>query len=484
MVRTGAEVGRTRELIFLDPDDDLGTVRAKLESSPADEIFLVIPRGATALRTPLEFRILARLAHDLSTSVVVVSADAGRRMLARQEGLRARRGYRSLHKPADASPAATWLAAAADWLPLPSLATVVVLVMLALVIGGLLFVTLPVMYVAVTPAAENVHREIELIVDPTQRTADPSRGLLPGEVMQYRFEVSGSVPATGEKTVGRDPARGEVILSNASGNTIVLPAKTAIVARNGIRFLTDTEVQVRPFSFNVTRVGVTAEQKGTVGNIGANQVVTVDPPIPQLSVRNDRPMTGGTDRQVKAVTAADQAKLKEQLLQRARDRAMAEFSARGGQAKSVPPNTLQLRIESESYQPQVDGEGDQMTGTATVSASVVAWDNQGLNALVQRMLLANFGPDYELPLEQLRLQPPEVVETQGQRMRLHIKADALVTRIVDAAAIASELRGRSGAEARALLQRDASLAAVPRLDIQPGWAPRAFRVEVTVVPPK
>jgi len=57
---------RSQELVFLDADDDLGTIRSKLESSSADEIYLVIPRRSSVLRTPLEFRILARIANEMS----------------------------------------------------------------------------------------------------------------------------------------------------------------------------------------------------------------------------------------------------------------------------------------------------------------------------------------------------------------------------------------------------------------------------------
>src|SRR5204863_3291768 len=92
MVARGRAPTRSQEVIYLDPDDDLGTIRAKLESSAAEELYLAIPKRAASLRTPLEFRILARIAHELSTDVTIVSADGGRRHLARQEGLRARRG--------------------------------------------------------------------------------------------------------------------------------------------------------------------------------------------------------------------------------------------------------------------------------------------------------------------------------------------------------------------------------------------------------
>src|SRR5207253_6432439 len=89
---------RSQELVFLDADDDLGTIRSKLESSTAEEIFLVIPRRSSVLRTPLEFRILARIANELSSETVMVTEDGSRRRLANQEGFRTRRGLRTDRK--------------------------------------------------------------------------------------------------------------------------------------------------------------------------------------------------------------------------------------------------------------------------------------------------------------------------------------------------------------------------------------------------
>lgn len=475
---------RSQELIFLDTDDDLGTVRAKLESSPADEIFLVVPRRAATLRTPLEYRILARMAHELSTDVTIISGDGNRRHLARQEGFRTRRSYRGVRQLAEAAGAPpSWLPGLPEWLPLPSFTALFVLAaVVALVAAGSL-VALPVMRVTVTPASEAVRRDLDLTVDPAQRSADPSKSLLPGETLQYRFDVSGSVPTSGEKQVGRDPARGEVLFGNNSANAITLPARTPIVARNGVRFLTDTEARIPAYNY-ATRVRVTADQKGGAGNIGPNQVANLDPPIPGLTVSNPQPMTGGADRPGKIVTAADQAKLKEQLLQRAREQAMAEFQARGGAAKSVPSASLQLRVENETYQPAVEAEADQLTGTLGIAAGAVAWDNQALNALVQNMILGGFGPDYQLPLTQLRLPPPEVVGTDGQKIKVRVRADALVVRLIDPSQIEDRLRGKSSAEARSVLESLTGLAGSPRVEISPAWAPRAYRVEVTVSAPK
>src|SRR5918911_3193716 len=119
--RRAKVVPRSQELVFLDADDDLGTIRSKLESSSAEEIYLVIPRRSSVLRSPLEFRMMARIANEMSSETVLVTDDPSRRRLANQEGFRTRRSLRTLrhlmlapgqHPPRFVMP---------DWLPLPSL---------------------------------------------------------------------------------------------------------------------------------------------------------------------------------------------------------------------------------------------------------------------------------------------------------------------------------------------------------------------------
>jgi len=64
------------------------------------------------------------------------------------------------------------------------------------------------------------------------------------------------------------------------------------------------------------------------------------------------------------------------------------------------------------------------------------------------------------------------------------RADALVVRSLDSGQIEDRLRGKSSAEARSLLEGLNTLAGSPRVEINPAWAPRAYRVEVTVSAPK
>src|SRR3954452_14745243 len=133
--RRAKAVPRSQQLVFLDADDDLGTIRSKLESSSAEEIYLVIPRRSSVLRTPLEYRILARVANEMSSETVLVTEDPSRRRLASQEGFRTRRGLRTLKHlmvGPDQRPPRFVLP---DWVPAPNALGFLSFVVLAAVAG-------------------------------------------------------------------------------------------------------------------------------------------------------------------------------------------------------------------------------------------------------------------------------------------------------------------------------------------------------------
>src|SRR5262249_46333134 len=86
----------SQDVIVADRDDDLGSLRSKIEATAAQEIFLVVPREARVLRTAVDFRVFTRMLQALASDVVIVSGDGERRRLARLAGFRTRRGLRGL----------------------------------------------------------------------------------------------------------------------------------------------------------------------------------------------------------------------------------------------------------------------------------------------------------------------------------------------------------------------------------------------------
>src|SRR5690348_6473031 len=170
--RRAQVVPRSQELVFLDADDDLGTIRSKLESSSAEEIFLVIPRRSSVLRTPLEFRILARIANEMSSETILVTDDPARRRLANQEGFRTRRGLRTLKHlmlgPDQRPPRLV----VPDWVPLPTFMSFFSLIGLLAIAGLAVFGWYPQMQVTLVPQTRTVSQTVDITVDPDVKTAD------------------------------------------------------------------------------------------------------------------------------------------------------------------------------------------------------------------------------------------------------------------------------------------------------------------------
>src|SRR5499427_4330754 len=216
-------VPRSQELVFLDADDALGTIRSKLESSSAEEIFLVIPRRSSVLRTPLEFRLLARIANEMSSETILVTDDPSRRRLANQEGFRTRRGLRTLKHlmlGPDQNPPRFVVP---DWVPLPTATSFFSLLGLLIVAGLLVFGFYPQMHVTLVPQTRTVNQSVDVTVDPDAKSPDASSGTLPASVISVPVDVSGSVQIPSDRTIGSDKAHGEAIVTSQRSSTSSLP---------------------------------------------------------------------------------------------------------------------------------------------------------------------------------------------------------------------------------------------------------------------
>ncbi len=475
-------VPRSQELVFLDADDDLGTIRSKLESSTAEEVYLVVPRRSPVLRTPLEFRILARIANELSSETIVVSDDGSRRRLARNEGFRTRRSLRTLKHlllAPDEEPPRFVLP---DWVPVPRLATLLRALAALALVGLAALLAVPVMSVTLVPQTTAVAKAIDVTVDPGTQVADPSSGLLPGEVLSQRLDVPGAVQIPPDRVVGRDRARGEVIVVSRRGEPGLLSRGTQVSVEEGPTFTTDQDVRLAPGV--PVRVGVTAVEPGSGGNVRAGAITAVGGPNADgLEVVNQRPMSGGTDRQAKVVLEEDVARLREQMAAQARDQALTLLRARAGPERTLPERSLRVQVEGEQFDQQVGTEADQLTGRLSATASATVFQNLAYNELVGRMLAASAGADARLSGAPT-LAVPTVEGVDGQRVKLRTQASGVVVREIDRDGLLQALRGKTAQEARSYLGRLGGLAQAPQVEVSPGWAPRAFRVELQVQGPK
>jgi hypothetical protein len=480
--RRAKVVARSQELVFLDADDDLGTIRSKLESSSAEEIYLVIPRRSSVLRTPLEFRILARIANEMSSETVLVTGDPARRRLANQEGFRTRRGLRTLKHlmmGPDQRPPRLVLP---DWVPLPNILSFLSTAALLLVAAAAVLVVYPQMRVTLVPQTRTISRSVDITVDPDAGAADASSGTLPGTWLTLPVDVSASLPIPSDRTIGRDKAHGEVVVTSQRPSPFTLPKGTTVRVDGGPKFVTDQDIAVPPRV--PVRVGVTAAEAGTVGNVGPGDISQFDgSDFEQLGISNQRPTTGGTDRQAKVVTEDDRKTLDEMLKKTARDKGFAQLQQRAGPDQTLPEMTVSVETKDEKFDQEAGAESEQLTGRLTGSVSGTVFQNLAYNDLVGMVLERNAGPDLQLGAP-VKVETPGVLKVDGHKVVLRCDASGLLQSTVDADGIKRALTGSSAQDARAYLSRLSGLAELPIVEMTPTWAPRAFRIDVNVRGPK
>ena len=478
-------VPRSQELVFLDADDDLGTIRSKLESSSAEEIYLVIPRRSSVLRTPLEFRILARMANEMSSETILVTDDPSRRRLANQEGFRTRRGLRTLKHlmlgPEQRPPRFV----VPDWVPLPTLGSFFSLVGLVIVVGLGVFGVYPQMQVSLVPQTRTINQTVDITIDPDVKSVDVAGTTLPATVLSVAVDVSGSIPIPSDRTIGSDKAHGEVIVTSQRPAQSMLPKGSNVRVDGGPKFTTDQAVNLAPKV--AVRVGITAVDPGTAGNVAAAEITMFDGPgLDDLQVTNQRPTSGGTDRQAKVVSDDDRKALDEKLRTDARDKGFAQLQQRAGSEQTLPEQSLVVDQGTLTFEQDVGAESDQLMGRLTTTVSGTVFQNLAYNDLVGKVLETKSGPDFRLGAP-VKVETPGVLKVDGHKVVLRCDASGVVQSAVDAEAIKRALVGRSAQDARQYLSRLNGLAEQPNVVVTPPWAPAVFapfRIDVSVQGPK
>jgi hypothetical protein len=475
-------VPRSQELVFLDADDDLGTIRSKLESSSAEEIYLVIPRRSSVLRTPLEFRILARIANEMSSETILVTDDPARRRLANQEGFRTRRGLRTLKHlmwGPDQNPPRFVVP---DWLPLPTLTSFFSLLGLLIVAGLLIFGFYPQMHVTLVPQTRTVSQAVDVTADPDAKSADASSGTLPASVISVPIDVSGSVQIPSDRSIGSDRAHGEALVTSQRASTSSLPKGSKVGVDGGPEFTTDQDLNLPPRV--PVRVGITAVDPGTTGNVAPGAITVFNGSgLDQLQVTNQRPTTGGTDRQAKLVSDDDRKALDVQLRNDARAKGLAQLQQKAGPDQTLPEMSLAVDQGNETFDQDIGSESDQLTGRLTTTVSGTVFQNLAYNDLVGKVLTQKSGTDWELGAP-VKIETPGVLKIDGHKVMLRSNASGLLQSSVDADSIKRALTGSSLQDARSYLTRMSGLAEAPNVVMTPTWAPRAFRIDINVQGPK
>jgi len=392
-------------IIEVDPDDDLTSVRSKLESSRLPRAVIIAPPNAKTLRQGIEFRVLRRLQRELGLDIVIVSSDMNRRGLARENGFHhvfhtLKGYYRSKDSGVNRIDGATFTDPE-EFSPSIGIGRwgIVIGAILAAVFAAAAYVATPVTNVTVYPESQVLTRDVEVLVETGGPSIDLTAQRLSARVLTRQVQVQGSVSVNG------------------------LPPAA---------------------------------------------------PAPGSSSPLQQPST---------ITLQLRDELHNKLMQQATTQLDQQLKLQLKSNESLPQQGIQMVIAGERYDHSMGDNATELTGYLEVTATGLAFNNDDFNKLVYSLWSQDIPKNFS-SLGNPALSPPAVVSAEGQHMTLRTKASATIERVIDTNAITNAARWQTPAAAQRAIDALGNFAQPAQIDLWPGWASRALRVQVrTAVTP-
>ncbi|MBN1811288.1 MAG: baseplate J/gp47 family protein [Anaerolineae bacterium] len=336
-------------VIELQTQDDLASIRHRLDQVEGERVALVVPWDMQFLSRRVDFDLLRREADRRQLEVAIVSTDFERRGLAYRCGVPAfarvseaesTRKWRARSlEPAEAPPRHWWdvevdlrprprsrllrfLPPWFNWIKLGVRLVIFLLALLVVVVSA--YVIVPSGSVTLVPASREFVTIVPVSTDVEIEEVDHVAGLIPARKVGDYFEGSIEVETTGIMNLVTGRATGEVEFTNLLAQDYVVPKGTIVRTSSTsypIRFRTTADVVV-PAAGRVL-APIEALEDG-VGNVGAFQINVVESVAASaVAVINPQATSGAEPREARVVTQADydrgQVLLMQQLLGQAYD---------------------------------------------------------------------------------------------------------------------------------------------------------------------
>ena len=328
-----------------------------------------------------------------------------------------------------------------------------------------------------------ISQDIQLTLDPTAQQSDPAAGIL--KVEKVEKEVTGELEdnTTGIKIVG-DKAKGKVTVYNATTGDKKLPAGTTFTAPNNLKFTLDAEVIVASSSgtaesakAGTADVTVTAANIGTESNIGAKTkfaVANFDQGS-YVAINNDA-LSGGSSREIQAVSKDDHTKLENILTKQLQQQALTALNTDQQQgARIIPVGTV--AVKSKTYSAKIGDEATTLKLTMTMTASALRYKTSDLVSVATAMLQSSIADGAMLREEKTQIDPGEVQQTPTTGIQLKATLSSEIIPAVDKQKLARLVAGKTIPQALSILKEQKE---VGNADIT--VSPRLAQIIFTAIP--
>lgn len=247
---------------------------------------------------------------------------------------------------------------------------------------------------------EVLAKDFTITLDPNVETPDKEKLILPARQVEVEVEGTKSRGTTGSADVG-DAAKGEVTLYNGTSNQKTFDSGTSLASAGGLEITLDDEVTVASQSSAAdppgqAKVKVTAAAIGTEGNLAAGTEFTIaNYAKSDYVAKNDSAFSGGTSRQVQAVSEDDQEILLTELKTSLEEEAKKKLTTQVSSEERLVEESIAVKTTSADYSHEVGEEVDNLELTLKMKATVMAYNEKELRELTEESVLESISAEFE-----------------------------------------------------------------------------------------
>jgi len=312
---------------------------------------------------------------------------------------------------------------------------------LILIVGGFIaWWYLPKATVTVYVSPYQLEESVSVFVDPSIESADSEEGILPGKLVTKTNSGDKTKSTTGTKTVG-ERATGEVTLYRA-GLLLTVPSGTVLTGSGNLVFTLDDGVTVASGSASTpgtVNTKITAEDIGAQYNLASGESFTVSNfPTSEIEAKNESSFSGGSSREINAVSEEDREELEEDLKEELVEEIIQETRSELEEGDFLIEEATKVDITDKEFSNKVGDEASTLKLSLEIEASVLIVKKADLIEVAQEVLKDRVAEGFVLREDQIDVTFEfidedggiyELTVTFGANLLPEVKPDEVVEKI-------------------------------------------------------
>lgn len=262
---------------------------------------------------------------------------------------------------------------------------------------------IPKVDVTIYVSPKKIEDEVEISVDVSINTTDFDNRIISGKIAEEETNGEKSISTTGNKVVG-DKAQGEITVYRA-GSAINLKKDTLIKGPQGLDFSLNEDITIASGSVltrGITKAKVSAKEIGAQYNLASGSTFTISNySSADMEATNESAFSGGTSREVSAVSEDDQENLLKSL-QEELETKLKELLVEG-----ISPDVILIdesitySVDKKDYDKKVGDEGTTLKLKLELSAEAVTVQKNEIEELGLKYLSQRVPSGYSLKNDQI-----------------------------------------------------------------------------------